>query len=102
MPRPEDASFPVASSVAGHALKEGIRLSITGHSPTDRIGKEAAVRLLRAVNDEIARIGATFQAEITSGFEFVCECGDPRCKGIVNMTLADYAKTTPGSVVDHD
>jgi hypothetical protein len=55
----------------------------------------------RMVNDEIARIGATFEASITSGFEFVCEGGDLRCQAIVNMALDEYARTTPGSVVGH-
>jgi hypothetical protein len=52
-------------------------------------------------NHEIARIGATLEASITSGFEFVCEGGDLRCQAIVNMALDEYARTTPGSVVGH-
>ena len=78
------------------------QMKATGYPPDELTGKAAAVRIRRTVNDEIARIGATFQASSTSGFEFVCECGDLRCKGIVTMTLTEYAKTTPGSVVGHD
>ena len=73
-----------------------------GYPPNDFTGTAGAVRIRRTANNLIARMGATFQASTTMGFEFVCECGDLRCKQIVNMTLADYAKTRPGSVVGHD
>ena len=77
-------------------------MTATGYPLTASPGEFGAISIRRTVNDEIARMGATFHAAITGGFEFVCECGDLRCKRIVNMTLADYAKTRPGSVVSHD
>jgi hypothetical protein len=38
----------------------------------------------------------------SSMFEFVCECGDLKCRTLVEMTLADYRRSTPGSVVGHN
>ena len=74
---------------------------MTGLPLDERHGKAAAVQARRTVNDEIAATGAHFEAAVASKLEFVCECGDLRCNAIVTMTLADYAKTTPGSVVGH-
>ena len=53
--------FPSRAALPGHALGRD-QMSTVGHPPTDRAGKVAAVRIRRMVNDEIARIGATFQA----------------------------------------
>jgi hypothetical protein len=55
----------------------------------------------RLVNDEILNLATRFEDGITL-FEFVCECGDPQCVGLVKMTLAEYRATKPGSVVGHD
>jgi hypothetical protein len=77
-------------------------MSATGYPANDRGSTAATIRLQRTVNDEIARVAAPFDPEIGRRFEFVCECGRVRCKDVVAMTLADYAKSTPGSVVGHD
>jgi hypothetical protein len=77
-------------------------MSALGTSCTVSLGKAGAVSIRRTVNDEIARIGATFQADNPTAFEFVCECGELRCAQVVSLSLADYAETTPGSVVGHD
>jgi hypothetical protein len=58
-------------------------MTATGYPLTASPGEVGAISIRRTVNDEIARMGATFQAAITDGFEFVCECGDLRCKRIV-------------------
>jgi hypothetical protein len=77
-------------------------MTSTAYPPNDHPGRASVVVLRRTINDEIARMGSPLQATVTGGFEFVCECGDRRCKAIVRMTLANYAQTTPGSVVGHD
>lgn len=55
----------------------------------------------RFVNDEIAETAARFDAGDGSVFEFVCECGDLSCNGLVELTLSEYAASSPGSVVGH-
>ena len=66
------------------------------------VATAAAVRIRRIANDEIAEVGVIFQEPIADQYEFVCECGDLGCKAPVRMTLAEYAESTPGSVVGHD
>lgn len=73
-----------------------------GCPASDRIDKAGVVSLRRAVNDEIARVAASFLVEDTEWFEFLCECGDFRCRGKVKLMLADYAKLSAGEVVGHD
>lgn len=77
-------------------------MTATRYPYNHRTGRTAAVLIRRYVNDEIARMAPTFQASIGNGYEFLCECGDLTCRGIVEMTLAEYRKTKPGSVVGHD
>ena len=64
-------------------------------------GHEAAVSIRRVVNDEILQV-ATPLDDGAAVFEFLCECGDLSCRGLVAMTLADYRATSPGSIVSHD
>jgi hypothetical protein len=54
------------------------------------------------VNDQIAETARRFDVGEGDQFEFVCECGRLSCDGRVKMTLAEYARTAPGSVVSHD
>jgi hypothetical protein len=73
-----------------------------GSQVDDPFDAAELVRMRRIVNDEIARIGATFNAPATDRFDFVCECRDAGCRGMVSLTLADYATMPPGTVVGHD
>ena len=68
--------------------------------PNAPSGRAAAVSLRRLVNDEILNTATRFDDGSTL-FVFVCECGDLTCLGLVNMTLAQYRATRPGSVVGH-
>lgn len=68
---------------------------------TYRQADSAAVEVRRYVNDEIARVGGRFDAEKSSEFEFLCECGSLGCRAVVKLTLAEYGVTSPGSVVGH-
>lgn len=64
-------------------------------------GHAGATSVRRLVNDEIARVAARLDGDDGSVFDFLCECGDLRCRGIVQLTLADYRASGPGSVVGH-
>ena len=61
----------------------------------------AAVSVRRLVNDEIL-VAATRFDDGSTLFEFLCECGQLKCRGLVKTTLADYRVSKPGSVVGHD
>jgi hypothetical protein len=61
----------------------------------------SAVGIRRYVNDEVARVAHRFNPDDSNKFEFLCECGRLACGDTVKMTLADYAESTPGSVVAH-
>lgn len=76
-------------------------MSKTTYPSTRELGIEAAVMLRRFVNDELARVASRFDWNGRE-YEFVCECGNLRCDGIVKLTLADFRATRPRSVVGHD
>jgi hypothetical protein len=64
--------------------------------------RASAVAVRRLVNDAIRETANDLQ--LRSGderFEFVCECGDLRCRRHVTLVLADYDATEPGSVTAH-
>jgi hypothetical protein len=62
---------------------------------------EAAVMARRFINDEIRALARPFGDEEYYMLEFLCECGHLRCRQIARLTSAEYALTTPGSVVAH-
>ena len=70
---------------------------LTSNAPNVRA---AAVSVRRLVNDEILEV-ATRLDDGSTMFELICECGDLRCRAFVKMTLADYRRRPPGSVVGH-
>ena len=43
--------------------------------------------IFRSVNDRILELGAPF----VGVFDFVCECGNGHCTGIVSMTAQEYS-----------
>ena len=61
----------------------------------------AALSIRRLVNDQIAELARRVPGPETEQFEFVCECGKLACDGHVSMTLAEYQKLAPGSVLSH-
>jgi hypothetical protein len=67
----------------------------------DAHDRRAAIWLRRSVNDAAAELAARFDAGDGIPFEFLCECGDPRCSRMVEMTVDDYRLHEPGSVVGH-
>jgi hypothetical protein len=71
------------------------------HHPPSAASRDAAISIRRQVNDEIAQTAHRFDANGGSVFEFLCECGDEACDGHVEMTVAAYRGTVPGSVVGH-
>ena len=76
-------------------------MSTTAHPPNGQFGSAGATSIRRVVNDEIALVASRMDGNDGSVFDFVCECGDLKCQGMVRMTLADYRMSTPGSVVGH-
>lgn len=86
-----------------HAIhaSEGLLMKNT-HFPRDATHPlTSAVGVRRYVNNEIARVGRGFDASESHKFEFLCECGRLSCRAAVKMTLADYGKRAPGSVIAH-
>ncbi len=68
--------------------------------PAEPTARNAATAVRRLVNDEILEISTRLD-DGSAMFEFICECGDLRCRAFAKMTLADYRASTPGSVVGH-
>ena len=63
--------------------------------------REEAISVRRFVNDFIAERATTYHDAAERAFEFVCECGDLACDGVVKMTLAEYRSAEPGSLITH-
>lgn len=62
---------------------------------------DSATGLRRFANDSIRDIAARQERDASAVYEFLCECGDLRCRGLVELTLADYGARSPGSVIAH-
>jgi hypothetical protein len=62
---------------------------------------DGATDLRRFANDSIRDVAQRQERDAASLYEFLCECGDLRCKGLVELSLADYDVRTPGSVLAH-
>jgi hypothetical protein len=73
----------------------------TSHAQSESSHRDAAVRIRRYVNDEIAERASGFRGQGSSRFEFVCECGDLSCTARVEATLAEYRASERGSIVGH-
>ena len=76
-------------------------MTTTAYPGRGESGTAAATSVRRLVNDEIARVAARLDGDDGSVFDFLCECGDLRCRGIVQMTLSDYRASGAGSVIGH-
>jgi len=75
-------------------------MSTTGTAPSDaQFASVLDVR--RFVNDSIKDTAERFGADSASTYEFVCECGDLRCRQLVKLTLAEYNEADAGSVRAH-
>ena len=70
------------------------------HEPVDDL-VDSAAGLRRFANNSIRDVAARQAREASALFEFMCECGDLRCRQIVELTLPDYDTRSPGSVLAH-
>jgi hypothetical protein len=62
---------------------------------------DSATGLRRFANNSIRDVAVRQGRDSTAIFEFLCECGDLRCRQLVELTLSDYRATPPGSVLAH-
>jgi len=56
------------------------------------------VDVRRFVNDSIRKLAV--QNGMPS-FDFVCECGDLRCREFVTLSIEEYDSSWPGSLLAH-
>jgi hypothetical protein len=56
----------------------------------------------RFCNDSIYKVAEGLDDPGGASFDFLCECGDLRCRQYVQLTLAEYREREPGSVTAHD
>jgi hypothetical protein len=77
-----------------------LRVTITGSLPTDETFA-SAVDVRRFVNDSIRDTAERFGGDSETVYDFVCECGDLRCRQLVSLTLAEYDESEAGSVQTH-
>lgn len=66
----------------------------TGLSPTPLA---TVVEVRRFVNDSIRKL-----EHGRATIDFVCECGDLRCRELVMLTPQEYDSTDAGSVLAHE
>jgi hypothetical protein len=76
-------------------------MDTANYPPNESTAANAAVSIRRLVNDEIADLASTLASAEADQFEFVCECGNLSCPGRVEMTLAQYRASPPGSILSH-
>lgn len=55
---------------------------------------------MRLINDAIARAAETLRSDDVP-FEFYCECGDPGCHRVTQLTLEEYRIRPPRILVAH-
>lgn len=65
------------------------------------VARRGAASIRRFVNDSIAEDAVRTGSPSGWVIEFVCECGDLRCRTPVGLTLAEYAATSRGVVAGH-
>lgn len=57
--------------------------------------------LRRFANNSIRDVAARSERRASTSFEFLCECGDLRCRGLVELSLAEFDTRSPGAVLAH-
>ena len=62
---------------------------------------DSALGLRRFANNSIRDVAARQARDTAAIYEFLCECGDLRCKGLVELTLTDFNALAPGRVLAH-
>lgn len=62
---------------------------------------DSATGLRRFANNSIRDVAARHAPDASAVYEFLCECGDLRCRGLVELSLLDYDACSPGSVLAH-
>jgi hypothetical protein len=75
-------------------------MSVTGSQPSD-LQFDSAVDVRRFVNDSIKDTAERFGGDSATIFDFLCECGDLRCRQVVKLTPAEYDESEAGSVRAH-
>jgi len=100
MPRPEDATFLALEQRARDMHQGRVKMSITGYPPTDA-AFNSAVAVRRFANETIKDTAQRFGDDSATVYEFLCECGDLRCRELVKLTLAEYDESDAGFVRAH-
>ena len=77
--------------------REGLEMAVSGYLSDDAV--HAVVDVRRFVNDSIKATADVSSASAV--LEFICECGDLRCKELVKLTLDEFENSRPGTVVSH-
>jgi len=62
---------------------------------------DSATGLRRFANNSIRDVAARQIRDASAIVEFLCECGDLRCRELVGLTLAEYETHQPGAVRAH-
>lgn len=62
---------------------------------------DSAAALRRFANNSIRDMAERQRRDASAVYEFLCECGDLRCQGLVELSLADYDRRPPGAVLAH-
>ena len=63
------------------------------HDPVDPDRPDVVVASRRTVNDAIAHAASRFNLDEGNLVEFLCECGDLRCRQMIKMTLTEFWAT---------
>lgn len=61
----------------------------------------SAVGVRRFANEAIRDAASVVAESPGSRFQFLCECGDLRCDGLVTLTLEQFEQSEAGSVLAH-
>jgi hypothetical protein len=61
----------------------------------------SAVGVRRFANEAIRDAAYVVAESPAATFQFLCECGDLRCDGLVTLTVAQFERSEPGSVLAH-
>jgi hypothetical protein len=63
-------------------------------------GQGAVSLTARELNDSIAR-GAESMGSPEVPFDYFCECGDPACRDVLQLTIKQFGHRRPSALIDH-
>ncbi len=76
-------------------------MSATAASP-DPLGVHAGQSIRRLANRAVRDSAAELRVPFHERVDFMCECGDLRCKEVVSLRLHDFDRfSEPGSITAH-